>query len=260
MSSNNSRSSSTRSLLALVCLGLLMLLFISLGRWQLSRAQERQSLAQQIEQGRQQAPLHIDSQASLDKGALWQSVAVHGSWRSELTVLLDNRNFKGKPGYWIATPFVLDEGDLAGSSLLVLRGWLARVPGQTPSVPAAPSGFETISGELMERVPRLFELGSSPLPAHLPDPSGTPPVVQNLALEDLRSRIDLPVLPRVLAQTAPASELQTNWPDPNIDFEKNRGYALQWFGFALIALCAWIGVAWKWLRRSRLNSAPTRKT
>ena len=55
MSSNNPRSSSTRSLLALVCLGLLMLLFISLGRWQLSRAQERQSLAQQIEQGRQQA-------------------------------------------------------------------------------------------------------------------------------------------------------------------------------------------------------------
>ncbi len=260
MSSNNSRSSSTRPLLALLCLGLLMLLFMNLGRWQLSRAQERQNLAQQIAQGRQQAPLHIDSKASLDKGALWQSVAVHGSWRSELTVLLDNRNFKGKPGYWVATPFVLDEGDLTGSSLLVLRGWLPREPGQAPEVPPAPTGSQTIVGELLERVPRLFELGNSPLPEQLPTSSRTPPVVQNLSLEQLRSRIDVPLLPRVLAQTAPASSLQTQWPDPNIDFEKNRGYALQWFGFALIALCAWIGVAWKWLRRPRPHFASTRKT
>ncbi len=248
--SSLSRFSSRRSLFALIALGLLMMLFISLGRWQLNRAHERQALAQQIEQGRQQAPLQVDSQVLLDQGALWQTIALHGSWRGDLTVLLDNRNFKGKPGYWVATPFVLDQGKLAGSAILVLRGWLARQPGQPPWPPPAPNGPQSIQGELLERVPRLFELGQSPLPATLPDPSGAAPVVQNLAVADMAASSALKLQSRVLALTAPASELLTDWPDPNIDFEKNRGYALQWFGFALIALCAWIGVAWKWLRRS----------
>lgn len=255
--SSNTRFSSRRSLLALVSLGLLMILFVSLGRWQMGRAQERQTLAQQIEQGRRQAPLQVDSQAALDRGALWQTVALHGSWRGDLTVLLDNRNFKGRPGYWVATPFVLDQGTLAGSAILVLRGWLARQPGQPPRPPAAPAGPQAIEGELLERVPRLFELGESSLPRSLPDPSGAAPVVQNLTVSELSERSALPLQPRVLAQTKPATELLTDWPDPNIDFEKNRGYAMQWFGFALIALCAWIGVAWKWLRRSRPT---TRKT
>ncbi|WP_341668405.1 SURF1 family protein [Alcaligenes sp. SDU_A2] len=257
--SSTTRFSSRRSLLALIALGLLMILFVSLGRWQLDRAQERRALAEQIAHGREQAPVHVDSQVGLEHSSFWQTIALQGTWRGDLTVLLDNRNFKGKPGYWVATPFVLDQGTLTGSAILVLRGWLARQPGRPPRPPAVPGGPQHIEGELLERVPRLFELGASPLPATLPDPAGTLPVVQNLTVNELSARSGLKMQAVVLAQTSPSGALLTDWPDPNIDFEKNNGYALQWFGFALIALCAWLGVAWKWLRRTWRAPSTTRK-
>ena len=31
-------------------------------------------------------------------------------WLPQFSVLLDNRNLDGKPGYWLATPLLLDGG------------------------------------------------------------------------------------------------------------------------------------------------------
>ncbi|HCP76466.1 MAG TPA: SURF1 family protein, partial [Pusillimonas sp.] len=46
-----------------------------------------------------------------------------------------------------------------------------------------------------------------------------------------------------------------DWAAPQTDADKNRGYALQWFIFALIATGAWLVVAWRaWQRRRKLAS------
>jgi cytochrome oxidase assembly protein ShyY1 len=129
----------------------------------------------------------------------------------------------------------------------------------------APVGEQTVTGELLERVPRLFELwswsdnGATELPATLPDPAQTLPKLQNLDLSAYGSATGLSLIPAVLAEqpigaspsgaTSEHGQLLQEWPEPSLDADKNRGYALQWFGFATIAAGAWLVIAWRALRR-----------
>lgn len=260
---------SYRTLAALILLALLAYLFISLGNWQLRRAAERTAITQAIDAGRARPPLPLSAQTSHHDLQPWRPATATGVWRNDLTVLLENRSHQGQPGYWVSTPLMMSDRD----AVLVLRGWLPRYTGDTgqpiaPKVPAL-SGQQTISGELLERVPRLFELpgwaggGGTQLPARLPESNGSHPVVQNLDLVALSTATGLKFLPVVLAQTAPpraaasstpvgqANALVYDWPEPSQDANQNRGYALQWFGFAAIAVVAWLLIAWRAVRRVR---------
>ena len=146
---------------------------------------------------------------------------------AQFSVLLDNRNLDGKPGYWLATPLLLDGG--SRQALLVLRGWIPRVMQGQPEVPATPPGEQAVRGELSARVPRLFELWSlggdakSGLPAALPAPGGVVPQVQNLELDAYARATGLKLLPTVLSQFGDGRHddgLVHDWPQPSVDFRK----------------------------------------
>ncbi|MFJ0814702.1 SURF1 family cytochrome oxidase biogenesis protein, partial [Bordetella bronchiseptica] len=146
------------------------------------------------------------------------------------------------------------------AAVLVLRGWLPRAlgAGQTLSVPAPPAGPQAVTGELMPRVPRLFELWSfgdaraGKLPDTLPASGALPPVVQNLQLDDYARASGLTLLPTVLMQTGEHNDgLARDWPQPSVDYNQNIGYAMQWFAFAGIAAIAWLVVAARAWRRRR---------
>lgn len=239
-------NSSRRVIAALILLALVVAATVSLGRWQLQRADERRAVAAAIEAGRVQPPLALSAGMAAEQLQPWRPARASGAWRHDLTVLLDNRNQDGRPGFWVATPLMLDAE--RGDAVLVLRGWLARPLGDTrmPDLPA-PSGHLTVDGELATHVPRLFELNSDAgrLPAGWPQGgNATPPRVQNLALPDLAAATGLHLVPAVLMQTGGNDDgLLREWPQPSIDADKNMGYALQWFGFATIAGIAWLVVA-----------------
>ncbi|MBB5216202.1 SURF1 family protein [Parapusillimonas granuli] len=253
---------SYRTFTALILMALLAVVFGRLGYWQLDRASERDALKQAMDAGRAQPPLEL--RAGTPAAALrpWRPAQATGAWRHELTVLLENRNFQGRPGYWVATPLLL-AGPPPQAAVLVLRGWLPRPmrPGESLAPIPAPPDTQTIRGELLDRVPRLFELWSwsdhaTRLPARLPDPGAPLPRLQNLDLADYAAATGLALLPAVLAQTEPAAgaeaaadPLRREWPDPLLDSDKNRGYALQWFGFMTIAIVVCIALAWNLLRR-----------
>ncbi|VFR44004.1 Cytochrome oxidase biogenesis protein Surf1, facilitates heme A insertion [plant metagenome] len=239
-------NSSRRVIAALILLALVVAATVSLGRWQLRRADERRAVAAAIEAGRVQPPLALSAGMAAEQLQPWSPARATGVWRHDLTVLLDNRNQEGRPGFWVATPLMLDAE--RGDAVLVLRGWLARPLGDTamPALPA-PTGRLTVDGELAAHVPRLFELDrqAGRLPAGWPQGGdAAPPRVQNLALPDLAAATGLHLVPAVLMQTAGDGDgLLREWPQPSIDADKNTGYALQWFGFATIAGIAWLVVA-----------------
>lgn len=253
-----------KTILALLLLAVVIAVTVSMGRWQLRRADERRAVAAAIEAGRQQAPLRLSAGQGAAAYMPWRAAEARGVWRPKLSVWLENRNHQGRPGYWLATPLVFDDGR---NAVLVLRGWVARQPGsqQAPAVPAE-AGPVTVQGELAERVPRLFELwsfggaGAARLPARLGD--GPAPVLQNLDLKAYAQSTGLALLPTVLMQTAastsPADGLVRDWPGPSVDYSQNQGYALQWFSFAAIAALAWLVVAGRaWKRaRQRANAQP----
>ncbi len=269
------------TLAALVLLGAMAVGFARLGYWQLDRAAQRDAIKQSMRDGRNSAPLDLTQHVPARELVPWRPASARGVWLHEFTVLLENRNHQGRPGYWVATPLLLDQE--SRSAVLVLRGWMARptqagMPQSNLALDTS-DGEHVVSGELLERIPRLFELWSrdggagTSLPAKLPDPAQPLPRVQNLAIVDLARATGLNLLPAVLADhgpaptrtteagpssasaakpaanTVPPGQLVREWPDPPLDSDKNRGYALQWFGFAAIAAGAWLIVAWRALRR-----------
>ncbi|EJO31241.1 SURF1 family protein [Achromobacter marplatensis] len=256
------RPHSTRyTVAALLLLGIAVVILVSLGQWQLRRSDERRAILAAIEAGRKQAPLMLTPATPSDDMTAWRVAQASGAWLPQFSVLLDNRNHDGRPGYWLATPLLLDVS--SRQAVVVLRGWLPRViQGQgEPQLPVTPEGMQTITGELSDRVPRMFELWSmggqdqSALPRALPVAGGSVPQVQNLPLADYARATGLNLLPVVLSQTgqdpAAADGLVRDWPQPSVDFQKNTSYAVQWFAFGLIAAIAWLVVLGGAIKRMR---------
>ena len=274
MTQINTRRDRLFTVLAISLLLALVIVCGLLGRWQLSRAEQRRAVSLEINNGRQQSPMELSAATPTNELTKWRPVKVVGRWANEYSVLLDNRNLAGRPGLWLATPLVLRDG----YAVLVLRGWLAR-PLASPGMAAASFATDAsalkldltptaqdfvVSGELQTHVPRLFELSRlSNTPAEtLSDhwrgqTSGQisldlMPRLQNLELDDLAKKTGLSFIPTVLLQTdKQADGLQREWPEPSQDADKNLGYAAQWFGFAGIALIAALIILVRALKRVR---------
>lgn len=251
---------SFRIVAALILLSIVAVVCALLGRWQLGRAEEREAIHANILSGRERTAVNITADTNPDELLNWRQAHASGHWLNRYTVLIANRNLNGKPGYWVVTPLALpDHGQTA---LLVLRGWIPRPLGTGATLPPldGPETQVSIQGEVREHVPRLFDLSafSGGTDQGLPDnPSKaqTPLEVQNLELENFTAVTGIKLLPAVLQQTSATTlsdgtPLVQSWPTPSLDSDKNRGYALQWFAFAAIAVGAWLVIAWRaWRRR-----------
>ncbi|CAM5187043.1 SURF1-like protein OS=Castellaniella defragrans OX=75697 GN=HNR28_000197 PE=3 SV=1 [Castellaniella defragrans] len=259
MTASQTRST-TKALVGIVLLIVLGAICIQAGRWQLRRAGEREALSAAMAAGRV-APRMILG-AEHRQGPDWHPAAASGHWLNQFTVLLDNRNLQGEPGFWVATPLALTA--LPHTALLVLRGWVARPvrPAHLPDLQGA-DGTLTVQGTMLAHVPRIFDLGSitgtydTALPSTWPAPDGRIPRVQNLALPDLQRATGLTLLPVVLEQDPTHDAgLTQEWPGPSLNANQNYNYAGQWFSFATIALVAAGFLAWRaW--RPRRSSTPS---
>jgi len=236
-----------RSVTALVLLGMVAAVCVALGVWQLDRAQLRRDLQHTISQGRARPVLTLAVDTPVQDLQDWRAVQAQGVWRNDLTVLIQNRNQYGRPGYWVATPFMLQGGAVA---VLVLRGWLPRrFDGALPAVAAAHA--DRIHGQLLGHVPRIYELPRL-WGKHRPPQSDTMPVVTNLTLAEFAQATGLVLLPAVLQQSGDERDgLVRDWAGPSLDADKNIGYALQWFSFAAIALGAILILLWRRVRHHR---------
>lgn len=255
------------NLIATILLAVTAITCIMLGRWQLSRAEQRREIAAVIERGRAAQSINLNHVTQTDTLQAWTPAQVEGVWQPESSLLLDNRNLDGKPGLWLATPLLLADG----RALLVLRGWFARPIGSegSPSIPT-PAGLQSLTGEIALRVPRLFELWGARENAEVSLPPSWPnkvadmktealtqqteklPRLQNIDIDVLSKRLNIQFLPVVLMQKNNSEDgLKRVWPEPSVDADKNTGYAMQWFGFAAIAVIAWLGFAWRIVRRKK---------
>lgn len=236
-----------RALIALAA-GVGIALTFSLGRWQLSRADEKIALQAALQARENLPPVPAAQVAGATEPEqvaplLHREATLTGEWLPDQTVFLDNRPMAGRAGFYVLTPL-----HLAGSSavVLVLRGWAPRNFQQRDALPpiATPQGPVSATGRLADRVPAAFSLGR--------DAGGR--IRQNLALDAFRAETGLPLAHVVLQQTGPASDgLLRDWPPPATGVDKHYGYAFQWFGLcALIALLfIWFQVARPFLRSSR---------
>ena len=215
-----------------------MALTASLGRWQLSRAAEKEALQAAIAE-RQRLPA-LDgaslAQALSDDQArelLHRAITLRGQWLADRTVFLDNRPMARQTGFYVLTPLRLTGSDRV---VLVQRGWAPRHQVDRSLLPPVqtPTGEVHVSGRIAAHPPRVYRLGQ--------EQGGA--IRQNLDLDAWRAETGLPLAPVLVVQTGAASDgLQRDWPEAASGVEKHYGYAFQWFG-----LCTLIGLLLLWFQ------------
>ena len=217
---------------------------VMLGMWQLGVARDegdreaRDAAAHQPEASLTSLITpHTNPPATLNNRA---AVAV-GHYDAAGQVVIVNRRLGQASGYWVVTPFVVQD---TGARLPVLRGFVAgEPPADSASVPAPPTGTLEIHGTI--------------------GPSESPDVGPALPAGQFRS-VDLSVLvnrwPGVLynamllvthettpagTAVAPTAQLQ-RVPPPTVTGSlswRNTAYAAQWWVFGAFVLWLWVKAA-----------------
>jgi len=239
-----------------------LMVTLAAGRWQLNRAAYKVDLQHRIEAAVSAPPVRVQPADAVDVQSLpWRPIEAVGRFDASRVVLLDNRLRDGVAGYEVLTPFVLSGSSRA---LLVNRGWVAAPArrDQRPSV-VPPAGEVRLLGMATVPSARFMELRADT------DESGR---WQNWTIERARERWGLDLLPVAMLQTGEAVALEAGpgdrvdrvggvdrddklarvWPRPDVGIDKHRGYALQWFSFALVAIVVWLVLS---LRRAEIPEA-----
>lgn len=218
-----------------VCVVLLLPLFVSLGVWQLRRADEKLALTALRQQQENAPPIHLTHTEPVPER--YRRVIVTGTYDSEHQFLLDNQVFNGQVGYHVLTPLRIDGTSLA---ILVNRGWVSagRDRSKKPDL-VIQQPRVTIRG-IADRFPQL---GLKLKGAEIPTP-GWPALVQVVNHEVLGERLGYRLSSyQVLLDAKEAEGYERAGRTVSLSPDKNQAYALQWFSFAfvLLALYVWYG-------------------
>jgi surfeit locus 1 family protein len=208
-------------------------LFALLGVWQMERLAEKEALIADVDRQLTQRPYDLPS---ADQWGLidletyaYHPLTLSGRYRNEAAVLVFTnlpkpRGQFGGPGYWVMTPFE-SEG---GGTVFVNRGFIPQPSAASFLTAAGPEGPQTLTGiALKPEAAGAFTPGPDTPnriewirdPARLAAMAGTSGPVFGLTVD------------------APAGEpgALPQGGETVIEFPNNHlGYALTWFGFALI--------------------------
>lgn len=217
---------------------LVLPLFLSLGFWQLDRAEQKRTLHHEFE-GRQAASdINLNKENALRNNfdeLLWRKVNIEGVFSTDTNVLLDNQVERGVAGYFIYTPFKLKELD---AWVLVNRGWLpVGASRDNPPDIEAEEGLLQIIGSV-KAPPKTGIL----LAENIVERLGEGIVrVQKLELAGIEETLNLELLPYVvrMAPESPAGFVRS-WKAPGSGEEKHLGYAFQWFAMATVILIIYL--------------------
>jgi surfeit locus 1 family protein len=215
------------TLAAAACLAL----FISLGRWQVGRGEEKQARQSLYEARSREPAVVLTGSVPTPEPLMYRHVRAAGTWIAEAQFFVDNHVVGTRAGFHVITPLRLEGRDEA---VLVNRGWIAR-DARYPRAPevAVPAGRVVVSGLATRPPARYRELSSQTV-------SGN--VWQNLSIERYATHSRLALLPIVMLADAPAPGLTVVRETPDAGVAKHQEYALTWFALAATTLALWLGL------------------
>jgi surfeit locus 1 family protein len=211
----------------------LIALLVSLGRWQLRRADEKRALFDSFAAGTDAAQ-PIDLRTPPVR-RYWH-IEASGHYDQSRQVLIDNMVEAERAGYFVITPFAL----AGGGWVLVNRGWvpLGRSRAERPSIPVA-GDTRQVHGRADHMPSPGIQMGTK---AELAPPY---PVVAAFPSRDEIARLlhetswttatDL-----VLLDAGEPDGYVRHWSPPGFPPMRHIGYAVQWFALALTLLVIWV--------------------
>jgi surfeit locus 1 family protein len=215
----------------------LIVLTVALGNWQTRRAEEKAELSRRLDQAARSPALAVPAAPVAAEVVEHRHVVARGRYVASATLFLDNKVHAGAAGYHVITPLRLEGAEI---HVLVDRGWIAA--GDRRSLPgvATPEGAQTVEGIAAVPPRRIFELAPE-------SESGS--LRQNLVLDREQQRLRVPLQPFVILQTSPGNDgLVREWERPDTNVARHRGYALQWYSFAALAVIFYVIVCTRRIR------------
>ena len=236
-----------RWVLAHIVVLVVVVVFVNLGYWQLSRLDQRRVENTVGERRFSSAPEDLEVVLSSMGGDLdslvYRRVYATGRFDTDSEVLIRSQVHLGSAGFHVITPLILADG----SAVLVNRGWVPLVVDQVPVAQASPPAGEVEVLGWLDVTKSRGALGPR-------DPEEGRLVSMNrVDIDRIQLQVSYQLRPIYLSVL---DEREANLPippkPPSFDEEGSHlGYAIQWFGFALVGL-----IGYGFLIRRALVASP----
>ena len=207
---------------------------VSLGRWQLHRADEKRALYALFDSG-------TDATRAIDTATprlpRYQHVEAVGSYDPAHQILIDNMsNAAGRAGYYVITPFVLR----GGGWLLVNRGWVPVGASRAAKPDVGVAAQEREIRGRADELPRAgMQLGERvPLAPPFPVVANFPTHAEIAAL--LRESSWASAASLVLLDPSEPDGYLREWQPPGFAPVRHIAYAVQWFSLAAALVVIYI--------------------
>jgi len=215
--------------------------FIGLGIWQLRRAAEKERLLARYADVAKREPVPFKSVRDVTDKLRYPHVRVKGHYLASRGYLLDEQPHGDRMGVHVIAVFA---GDGEDRLLLVDRGWVAwnHRPGTTPVFPPTPAGPQVLKGLYAAYPGGGLRLGGNALARE----SRWPKLTLFLDAGQISADLGKPVFARLLLlDPEPGSGFVREWKPNVMPPQRHQAYAVQWFGFAIVALLIFIGKHWR---------------
>lgn len=219
---------------------LLLPVLVSLGFWQLDRAEQKFSARELRAQRLEQSPKPLAAGDTDAGGMLARRVLARGHFDLQHQFLLQNQLYREQPGYQVYTPLRLSEE----VGVLVDRGWTAAHFGRQEAPDLSGSAERLALTAVVDTPPSIgLKLGE-------PDGGAKtwPRRVQYLDLDWAQRQLDYRLLPYVLLPLDLSERhlVQNRKPEQigerGMPPEKHVSYAVQWFALAFALAVIYIAV------------------
>jgi surfeit locus 1 family protein len=230
----------------LIATCLLMAVFLRLGWWQWTKAQDVETQAELRDARSAVNPLLLGTQLVDAKEVEGASVLVRGHFDASEQFFLDNQQHQGRPGVHVITPLNIENSQIR---VLVNRGWVAWGASRAvlPEV-KVPEGRVEIQGRAI--VP------SNKAPAFVTEPTGDAGSLRTrIRLDDIQAANIHPMQPVVILMTSTtdvSDGLIREWPELENKAPMHKGYAAQWFLMSVVLLAFFIRSSYRKVSDSSL--------
>ena len=209
---------------------------VSLGFWQLERADDKRSIEASIKQANTGSVELIKKEEGLQSKEYYE-VRLQGKYLSDKQFIYDNQIVDQVSGYYVLTPYAL-EGQ--SKAILINRGFIPW-NGRRDKLADIVIGQETreIKVQISKPIKRM-ELKPTEIGIQFPV------LIQSIDLQDMadRAKVDFSSVIGLLDASASNGFIR-KWEPYTGSIEKHIGYAVQWFLMALVLAIIGIRIAIK---------------
>ena len=209
-------------------------ILIYLGSWQVMRGLEKKDIVSQHYENKSLPVISEQEMTTLNsENLIYRTVNLEGEYQSE-SYILDNRLYRQEAGYEIFTAFETSEKNL----YLINRGWVSKEDYE--------KGTEEVEGKVtIQGVLSPFKrFGLNLVDQIYLD--GWPKLVQQVDYETTKNDIGNSINESVIQlSAASAGAFEPIWKPVDLKPSRHFGYALQWFGLALVLICSYFYYGYK---------------